>query len=54
MNILGHLIIFSLVTLISLIGIKKSSYEEYFVALMIINIIYLIIVFGYMISSTFD
>jgi hypothetical protein len=45
MNILLHLTIFLLITLIAYIGAKKTDYEEYFVALMIINIVYFIIIF---------
>ncbi len=52
MNILLHLTIFLLITLISYRGVKKTDYEEYFVALMIVNIVYFIIIFSYIIFST--
>ena len=49
MDILKHLIIFLLLTIVAYLGAKKTDYEEYFVALMIINIVYFIIFFTYFI-----
>ena len=54
MIVLKHFLAIIIIGIISLIGIKKTSYEEYFVALMVINIVYLIIVIFYMIYSTIN
>jgi len=48
MIVLYNILFVVLIAIITWLGIKFSNREEYFVALGVIDIVYLIVVFGYM------
>jgi hypothetical protein len=48
MIVLYNILFVILVAVVSWLGIKFSNIEEYFVALGVIDVVYLIVVFGYM------
>lgn len=48
MIVLYHIVFVILIAIVTWLGIKFSDREEYFVALGVIDIVYLIVVFGYM------
>lgn len=51
MIVLYNILFVVLIAIITWLGIKFSNREEYFVALGVIDIVYLIVVFGYMIFT---
>ena len=48
MIVLYNIVFVILIAIVTWLGIKFSNREEYFVALGVIDIVYLIVVFGYM------
>ena len=48
MIVLYNILFVVLIAIVTWLGIKFSDREEYFVALGVIDIVYLIVVFGYM------
>lgn len=48
MIVLYHIVFVILIAIVTWLGIKFSDREEYFVALGVIDIVYLIVVFAYM------
>ena len=51
MIVLYNILFVILVAVVSWLGIKFSNIEEYFVALGVIDVVYLIVVFGYMVVT---